>query len=290
MKQLNLPFAFFTKIVSLSKMLKQLLIIFFIWVNCTTNSAFAQDTTKTKFNKWGVCVSVNNYGQREPFVIKYFYSDEYGAGNNVKNTSYSLGAAFHYNLNESLRLHIYGGISNRKLTSHNDSRNSFAYQNDVLIPQDGYELVDDITKQKIYNYALGFSKNIFKNKNFDFHCGFDALMIFYRKWERDYSTMNVDSVGATTQYQNATFKGGDAFSAGISSFIGFDLRVYKNIFIGADFSDAFLYTKIYGEQTQTATSTAINPPSTVMVYIDHPNLSRFGFSNIGASFNLTFKF
>ena len=219
--------------------------------NKKASISHAQDTTKTKMNKFGISVQVNTidkFSQYDNTVLNNFgYNDLHGEW---QNKSLSFGLTGIDNLNENLFLRFKSDMTTLNIVFHRDSR------------KDGYGTVpatnivgDAQIKQIRYSIVPGMAWQISKNK-FSGYGGFELPLNIYKSFTYIGQENDYDSTFTTVNYNgfySYSMPGGYSFGAG--AFAGFKICPLQHFYIGAEFSSAILYYHLGGNIIENVNQT-----------------------------------
>lgn len=167
-----------------------------------------------------------------------------------KNKSFSFGLLGYYNLNENTLLRFKVGITNVNTSYHRDDRDE--YRGTIPAP---YRIIDETITQKRSFYVPGILWRLNINSFFQVHGGFELPINIYNNYIYKSDETDYDTTSTITLKANYITTAPGGYSAGVGAVAGFNVRVYKNISIGADFSSALLYLKLGGVVTQTVYQT-----------------------------------
>lgn len=262
-------------------MLKQLLIIFFILVNCTANSVFAQDTTKTKLNKWGLALNASNAGMFEKFwLLNTDLGYVLSAANTWNTNHYAFGLMGCHSLKGNKSLRIKAEIANRNTTVTYDSRNSSA-------PPGTFSSNETEIKQKIINIEPSL---IWKNEigKLTIYEGFSLPIILVGKYYSFTHALETDALNTPTYEGTSSISLPGGFATGPGILSGLNLNIYTHFNIGMEFSFAFLYSDIDGEAIYSNTDTF--PSYSSGTHTEKFQRIRYEFSNLNSSINISYSF
>ncbi len=240
-----------------------------------------ENIAKAKLSKWSIGVQINTVDKLPPFTM---FSDNnplfHGGdirGGDKKNNSYSLGLIINYIFKENISIRIKTGITRINMSNY--------YELPYL--HDG---TDDISlKQTTTNYIPGIEWNIVKGK-INFYTGFEAPINIYGKYNYKANDRSINNGMPSTTIITTKIDGG--LSAGIGSFLGVRIHLFKNIFIGSEFSYSLLYSKIGGNETyeqidiDDASGTVFNHN----IYTFRESIAGVGLSGFKASLNISYLF
>lgn len=271
-------------------MLKQLLIIFFILINYTTNSAFAQDSTKTKHSKWGIGVRLNTVEQTQRYSNQtgnIYWQDDVdlyfnGYHSRTKDNSFAIGIIGNYYLKNSNFLRCNIGINKIDVESNEE----------YLAPWGDNALFNASKKQNDLHFAFGTGWKIDKEK-LSFYGGFVVVAAFYGKAFVHKYVENQVPNGIFYNSNEVTGTIENGYSYGIGNFLGFAYNI-KKISIGGEIAYSFLYSKYGGKETFYHMNIQVNPPEpnivTETTAIFDNVLTIFEMSKVKPSIYFTYNF
>lgn len=250
------------------------------------NISFSQDVNK---NKWGCSFAINSVEAQIGTPLLDTWGD---ATNNFRNAadftdhSISLSIIPKYFISEDVVLRFEIGITNINMLHYWDS-----YGASFPDPYTSHTIIINTIEQKINRYLPGIQWSFLKTKRIECYVGFSASYTHYSSMHY-FNSYAINGLPKDTvsflDAQNDIAKGG--FAAGIGSFAGFNVHLFKYISIGAEFSSSLLYYKIGGEfDIETAAQFPKPPISYSSSYFTN-SYKGIQFSQILASLNLTVQF
>jgi len=224
--------------------IKLLLILFCCFV-CF--AATAQKNNNDNDYKWGIGIQINSVEKFSQYD-NLFINDPNQFGEwNYK--SYSLGLTGIYSFNENSFLRLKGGFTKIYASLHQDTRDNYPPYFDLRY------ISDTEQKQNRYYFAPSFAWQLKKNF-YTLYGGFDIPLTIHEKYFRTFSLNDYDSTFTIIKdngIYTSTAPGGFSIGAGI--FVGFNINPAKHFAIGAEFSTAFLYSKLGGTIETITTAT-----------------------------------
>jgi hypothetical protein len=146
----------------------------------------------------------------------------------------------------------------------------------------------------VYFAAFGFSKQLAASRRYNLHAGLEGIVLIYngKKGEAKSQEYVYNSPPMPNPYRNqkSVYTGEQAYSVGINSFVGFDIRLCRHLLLGSDFSMACLYTNLYGSRSEEYDQYGPNLIPYTATTIIPRHVQTFGFSQISYTMNLTYLF
>ncbi len=219
--------------------MKKQLLIFFILLNYTINTVFAQTTgreslsTSTEKNyKWGVGVQVSS---PEEFTAPYSFLLS-NVVNEKDNSAFSLGLSGNYFLRDNVFIRFRASMCNKAITYHEENK-------DTLV---GPPYVRDETdKQNSKSITLGIGRSI-EQKFIRIYAGFEIAATFFDKYSLNYHGTET-TFGGYVETRSVIIPGG--YALGLGAFTGCQFVFLKRFTVGPEFFCALQYYKVGGEDT-----------------------------------------
>lgn len=234
-------------------MKKLVLKLFFLVFHTIPFFTLAQTNNKIK-PKFELSLAVNNIytpmGLIGDATIGLTTDGFWNGGGAKTDASYSFSIIPRYHLSKNLLLRFEFGITrikeNRTITVSSTNGSSASLL---------YPLTLDAIEQKTYRYIPSIQWSAFKDKRIDLHIGLSASYLYFSNlmYNSHYEIRNI--VPDSLVFEKETTRnvpGG--YGLGIGSLAGFDYFLFKNVSIGAEFSNAFIYYNLGGQTTITETT------------------------------------
>jgi hypothetical protein len=242
------------------------------------SDSLLQSTQADSVHRWqSLGITFSNFGQifpgfedlnghnfSSPFVNIVSYTSH------IQAKAFTLAATGEYSVRN--HLNVYGSAGYRFWRYSNG-----ADENGVRSHWD--------YSQNIYFAELGLKKNVLNKKAYTIHAGLGAVLLLRTGMQSISSDQYYDATGAVfsgTQYQ---YSGDDAFAAGLNGRLGIDFRLCHKLFLGLDITQAFLYSKIYGKETEQVSF--INSSRNTLNYSVATRFSQATFAPATLAFNLS---
>jgi hypothetical protein len=141
--------------------------------------------------------------------------------------------------------------------------------------------------QNMYYIQAGLKKALIRNRRFNLYAGANILFM-RRTGMRSESTDEFFNPGSVNGGQHELLTGDDAYALGVNGYVGVNYRLCHRLFIGADLCEAFLYTRVYGMETDHVDF--FNGPSSLTYTYPGSSYSEFAFAPVTMAFNLSYHF
>ena len=235
--------------------------------------------------KWEVGANVNTVEPLSDAGFDYIFGGETRLFNPTdlsrqKDKSSSFGFNISYNLKENCFIRLSAKYVNYKIDE------TYNFKETVPYYSADYLIDDAHFRQRVISIMPGILWNV-QYKKLNFYCGFQLVYKQYGSIDfqiryTKYSTSNNTVLDITT----LDFKQAGGFSIGVGPFVGFSVKIFKNIFIGAEFSSSYSYYKTGGERTRVTT---FYSGTTDKITVQN-SYEVWKFSSIVSSINLAIKF
>jgi hypothetical protein len=232
---------------------------------------------------------LSNYGQELPgfeqlnansYSTPFVNSQAYWT--NSKATAITSGLYIDYLLRGGLGLHAEAGYRYWNLHNKFDSRN--LNTQGPPTSNGGYDISQTNYNQNVYYMQLGMKKELFHKNGFHLHAGLNALILLRNNMNCESTDYSYDATGAGFSGTHTSYTGDDAYALGLNGSLGFDIHLFRNFFAGADITQAYMYTNIYGNETDQVDFLYSPRPSIVYRYPE--GIQRFAFSSVCFAFHL----
>jgi hypothetical protein len=201
---------------------------------------------------------------------------------NSKATAITSGLYIDYLLRGGLGLHAEAGYRYWNLHNKFDSRN--LNTQGPPTSNGGYDISQTNYNQNVYYMQLGMKKELFHKNGFHLHAGLNALILLRNNMNCESTDYSYDATGAGFSGTHTSYTGDDAYALGLNGSLGFDIHLFRNFFAGADITQAYMYTNIYGNETDQVDFLYSPRPSIVYRYPE--GIQRFAFSSVCFAFHL----
>lgn len=246
--------------------MKTKITILMIFFSSFTYSAFAQETPK---HKWDI---VGQIASPEEFTVPYSLLESY---NEKDNSAFSLGLLGNYFVRDNVFIRFKTGMCNKKVTYHEENKDT------AVAP---IYVRDEIIRQNSKKIALGIGRGI-EQKSVRIYTGIEMLATVYDKFNIDYHGTET-TFGGYIETKSNIVPGG--YAIGLGAFIGCQFVFLKRFAVGTEFSSAFQYYKVGGEDTYN--NVIVGSPNYNIT--GHTLITRkyIGFSKINASISIAYSF
>ncbi len=264
-------------------MKKQLLILSFILINYTINTAFAQETlNNTTKHKWDIGAEISS---PEEFTDPTFWLPaNAGVSYNEKdNYAFSVGLFGAYHLHNDVFIRLRANVCNRNITVHSDDS-----REPLSVPASR----DDTRKQSSGTLVFSVGKNIVEQKFIRACIGIELSTTFFGKFTEDYFANEMAGFGGDIQYTYLTYKAPGGYAIRLGPFVGGQFVFLKHFSVGPEISYAFQYYKTGGEASEHVIVVDINNSATIQDAIRNLSTTKegMGFSKIKAVIRMSYSF
>jgi hypothetical protein len=199
--------------------------------------SLAQIKNNAKENKWQIGIFASTIDKPTPLAMLNIGIDyPYFGQNDRINKSFALGITANYFFKSIKAVRILIGISHNDINDH-----------DVGELGSMKTVYDHKIKQDIINISPGFFWNMNHDK-LNFYGGFEIPVIIYCKLSLtgSYQEYSLSSGDLSRDY-GGTVQADGGYALGPGIFSGFNIQIFKRIFLGGEFDFAVLYNRVGGD-------------------------------------------
>jgi hypothetical protein len=265
-----------------TKEMKQIVSILFCIISIY---GFSQDEKENEYN-WGCSITLNGVNSQ----IAHYGNNSSGldsdgnltAVGDKNNGSYSFGLSVRYKIRKNWLARLECDLTRLDVYGSNKTKS---------VPSSSVVYTEDNVTQGIMRYLGVIQFNFFHNDRFETYGGFSFQFIRYSTLSRNFYTERRDEITDSIISWNRSqieIPGGNAFGLGIH--MGFNVFLHKNLGIGAEFSNAYLFYNVGGSSTEEYTFQYKPSPQDKVTNTFNESYKGWKFSKILPALNVSLFF